>query len=214
VVASIARGVLGDEGAVDWASMQEHSNIRHAISRIIPGYEKIADIDQTKKEFQIDGRTFHQPKFGTANGRAKFFSHPIPELLGGGKTLRLMTVRSEGQFNTVVYEEEDLYRGQERRDIILMNSNDMRERCLEENQPVFVKSETGTYGPVLARAFEIRQGNALVYYPESNVLVPKSLDPKSKTPAFKAIPVTVESATSPANSGSFISTRELLAGHT
>ena len=45
-----------------------------------------------------------------------------------------------------------------------MNSNDMRERCLEENQPVFVKSETGTYGPVLARAFEIRQGNALVYY--------------------------------------------------
>ena len=32
-----------------------------------------------------------------------------------------MTVRSEGQFNTVVYEEEDLYRGQDRRDVILMN---------------------------------------------------------------------------------------------
>ncbi len=32
-----------------------------------------------------------------------------------------MTVRSEGQFNTVVYEEEDIYRGQERRDVILMN---------------------------------------------------------------------------------------------
>ena len=27
-----------------------------------------------------------------------------------------MTLRSEGQFNTVVYEEEDRYRGQERRD--------------------------------------------------------------------------------------------------
>ena len=33
-----------------------------------------------------------------------------------------MTVRSEGQFNTVVYEEEDIYRGQERRDVILMNA--------------------------------------------------------------------------------------------
>ena len=32
-----------------------------------------------------------------------------------------MTVRSEGQFNTVVYEEEDLYRGQTRRDVILLH---------------------------------------------------------------------------------------------
>ncbi len=36
-----------------------------------------------------------------------------------------MTVRSEGQFNTVVYEEEDLYRGQERRDLILMHPEDL-----------------------------------------------------------------------------------------
>ncbi len=32
-----------------------------------------------------------------------------------------MTVRSEGQFNTVVYEDEDIYRGQDRRDVILLN---------------------------------------------------------------------------------------------
>ena len=211
VVASVAKAVLGSEGAVDWGSMLEHSNIRHAISRIIPGYEKLGEIDETKKEFQIEGRTFHQAKFGTASRKARFYPHPIPELQGGGKTLRLMTVRSEGQFNTVVYEEEDLYRGQERRDIVLMNADDMHERGLEENQPVLVKSQTGTYGPVLARAFDIRQGNALVYYPESNVLVPKSLDPKSKTPAFKAIPVLVEPASSPANSGAFVSTQELLA---
>ena len=30
-----------------------------------------------------------------------------------------MTVRSEGQFNTVVYEDYDLYRGVDRRDVIL-----------------------------------------------------------------------------------------------
>ena len=41
------------------------------------------------------------------------------------RQLRLMTVRSEGQFNTVVYEEEDIYRGQERRDVILMNPADI-----------------------------------------------------------------------------------------
>ena len=45
---------------------------------------------------------------------------------GDERQLRLMTVRSEGQFNTVVYEEEDIYRGQERRDVILMNPADMQ----------------------------------------------------------------------------------------
>ena len=29
-----------------------------------------------------------------------------------------MTLRSEGQFNTVVYEDEDVYRGNERRDVV------------------------------------------------------------------------------------------------
>ena len=37
-----------------------------------------------------------------------------------------MTVRSEGQFNTVVYEEEDIYRGQERRDVIMISPEDMQ----------------------------------------------------------------------------------------
>ena len=31
-----------------------------------------------------------------------------------------------------------------------------------------------------------------MYYPEANVLVPTHTDPTSKTPAFKAVPVTVE----------------------
>jgi hypothetical protein len=35
-----------------------------------------------------------------------------------------MTLRSEGQFNTVVYEEEDLYRGNTRRDVVMMAASD------------------------------------------------------------------------------------------
>jgi len=31
-----------------------------------------------------------------------------------------------------------------------------------------------------------------MYFPEANVLVPTTTDPQSKTPAFKAVPVTVE----------------------
>ena len=45
-----------------------------------------------------------------------------------------MTVRSEGQFNTVVYEEEDIYRGQDRRDVILMNRADIDRLGLRVDQ--------------------------------------------------------------------------------
>jgi formylmethanofuran dehydrogenase subunit D len=64
---------------------------------------------------------------------------------------------------------------------------------LTHNQPVTVRSETGSIGPILARRFEsIRPGNALMYYPEANVLVPRHADPQSHTPAFKGVVVEVE----------------------
>ncbi len=57
-----------------------------------------------------------------------------PPLRGEGNQLRLMTVRSEGQFNTVVYEEEDLYRGQDRRDIVLLHPDDLARLGLQPEQ--------------------------------------------------------------------------------
>ncbi len=104
-----------------------------------------------------------------------------------------MTVRSEGQFNTVVYEEHDLYRGQDRRDVILMNPADIERLGLKPDQRVTVRTATGRLDNILARPFaDIRAGNALMYYPEANVLVSRSVDPNSKTPAFKGVVVTVE----------------------
>jgi anaerobic selenocysteine-containing dehydrogenase len=104
-----------------------------------------------------------------------------------------MTVRSEGQFNTVVYEEEDYYRGQERRDVILIHPDDMRRLGLAADERVTVRSSTGSMSGVLARPFErIKAGNALMYYPEANILVPRHADPQSRTPAFKAVAVTIE----------------------
>ncbi len=209
VIAAIAEGVLGSAGPVDWRLMKEHAHIREAIAKIVPGYEAIAGIEQTKREFQIEGRTFHKPSFPTQTGKAMFHATPIPKRREPG-SIKLMTVRSEGQFNTVVYEEEDLYRGQERRDVILMNPRDIKERGLLVDQRVLVKNATGTMGPLLVRSFDIKEGNVLVYYPEANVLVPSLIDPSSKTPAFKAIDVTIEPV--PADlPRTFVSTTQLSA---
>ncbi len=214
IVAEIAQGVFddavgnalrgvprGSAGAspsrptgspIDWTSMQHTGRIREAISKVIPGFEQLATIDRTKEEFQIPGRTFHEPRFATTDGRAMLHVHELPELAGGEQSLRLMTVRSEGQFNTVVYEDEDLYRGQERRDVILLHPDDMQRLGLHDDQRVTVESTTGRLTNILARSFpEIRAGNALMYYPEANVLVPRHADPHSRTPAFKSIVVNV-----------------------
>jgi molybdopterin-dependent oxidoreductase alpha subunit len=180
--------------AINWRSMQDTGRIREAIGAIVPGFEKIADIDRTKEEFQIGGRTFHQAKFPTENGRANLHTHDLPPLYGtGDHELRLMTIRSEGQFNTVVYEDYDLYRGVERRDVILIHPDDVRRLGLDPSMTVTVHGPAGSLRGVRIHAFtEIRPGNAAMYYPEANVLVSRDLDPSSKTPAFKCVIVRVE----------------------
>jgi len=190
-IANLARLVLGEGGPIDWRSLAQHRNIRGTIAAVVPGYEEIGRIDDTKEEFQIGGRTYHRPVFQTPSGRAKLHVVPLPvfgELPG---RLRLMTLRSEGQFNTVVYEEEDTYRNQDRRDVILLNPADIARLGLRVDQRVTVASETGKLRGVLVREFPIRAGNAAMYYPEANVLVPAEADPESRTPAFKHAAVSV-----------------------
>ncbi|MBI5092112.1 MAG: FdhF/YdeP family oxidoreductase [Candidatus Hydrogenedentes bacterium] len=192
IISRIARDVLDGASPVDWTGMEQHGRIREAIAAIVPGYEAIGQVEKTKEEFQIGGRTFRTPKFKTPSGRAKFHSFPVPPLKEiGGNELRLMTIRSEGQFNTVVYEEEDYYRGQERRDVILLNPLDRIRLGLAVDQQVTVRSDTGALRNIRVREIDNRPGNAVMYYPEANVLVPRVLDGASGTPAFKNIMVRV-----------------------
>jgi anaerobic selenocysteine-containing dehydrogenase len=193
IISEIGRRVLGNSTAVDWEEMQKANTIRTWISKVVPGYEEIENIEKTGKEFQVGGRTYHTPKFKTPDGRAKMVSHSLPELTRLNENqLRLMTVRSEGQFNTVVYEDYDLYRHQDRRDVILMHPKDMQRMGLNDDDLVTVSSDTGRMHNILARSFdEIRDGNAMMYYPESNVLVPRTVDPQSRTPMFKNVRITI-----------------------
>jgi anaerobic selenocysteine-containing dehydrogenase len=131
-------------------------------------------------------------RFATPSGKAQFAVHSIPSLACSEQQLRLMTVRSEGQFNTVVYEEEDIYRGPDRRNVILMNREDIQRLGLHVDRRVTVRSATGAMSGILVREHDIRAGNALMYFPEANVLVPATTDPDSKTPAFKCVLVTLE----------------------
>lgn len=191
ILADVARRLLGDDGPVAWSKLTRHCTIRQLIAQAIPGYQGVAAIDETRREFHIPGRLFHEPRFPTPTGKARFRPTPLPSPRGEPNQLRLMTIRSEGQFNTVVYEEEDIYRGQDRRDVILLSRADIDRLGLRVDQRVTVASSAGSMPGILVRAFDIKPGNAAMYYPEANILVPRDVDPQSKTPAFKAVLVTV-----------------------
>ena len=188
--------------ALDWSQMRSTAQIRKAIAQIVPGFEQIADIDRTKQEFQIGGRTFHTAQFATPDGRARLHVHDLPDLAGAeADEIRVMTIRSEGQFNTVVYEDDDIYRGIEGRDVILLHPDDLRRLRLEGGRRVTIHGPAGSMSNIRATEFpKIKPGNAAMYYPECNILVNRTLDPKSKTPAFKCVIVRIVPQTSPGTS--------------
>lgn len=197
ILAELGRRLFPDDARLDWNALQSHAAIRELIADLIPDYQALRDIDSSRKEFHVPGRAIRNYKFPTKSGKARFHVATPPEVVPRNSEpsagdLKLMTLRSEGQFNSVVYDEEDLYRGQERRDVILMNPADLKRLNLQPDQRVRVRSDVGEMRYILARPYEIREGNAAMYYPEANVLIPHRVDPLSKTPAFKSIDIRVE----------------------
>ena len=188
-----AVGVNNGLQTIDWRSMRNTGRIRESIAAIVPGFDKIKELDRTKEEFQIAGRTIHEARFPTPDGRAVLHTHALPDLYGSAPgELRLMTIRSEGQFNTVVYEDYDLYRGVADRRVILMHPDDIETLGLEESKAVTVHGPAGSMNGIRIHSFpQIKPGNAAMYYPECNVLVSRQLDPASKTPAFKCVIITL-----------------------
>ncbi|HET7706823.1 MAG TPA: FdhF/YdeP family oxidoreductase [Thermoanaerobaculia bacterium] len=190
VLASLAERIL-PPGRFDWRRLRSHAALREEIARVVPGFEAMGGIDRSKEEFQIGGRTFHEAKFKTADGKAHFAVTALPDSAPAPGGFKLMTIRSEGQFNTVVYDEDDVYRGAKSRDVVLISQADADALGVVEDEKVVVKSEAGQMTARISIA-EIRPRNLAMYYPEANALVPRRLDPRSKTPAFKSVEVRLE----------------------
>ncbi len=190
ILGQIGKRVLPNS-PIDFTAFSGHARLRDAIAAIVPGLEELADIDVAKREFDIRNRVMHVPSFGTPDGRAHFVTTPIPAADDG--RLMLASVRSEGQFNSIIYEETDSYRGKAGRLAVFLNAKDMAARQLSEGQKVRVTSDAGVMEGV-ATSYDLPRGSVLAYYPEANVLVGTAVDPRSKTPAFKSVPVEVVAA--------------------
>jgi anaerobic selenocysteine-containing dehydrogenase len=200
IISSIAAAVI-DQGTLDFREFKRHDSIRKAIAKLIPGFAALADIDETKAEFHIEGRYLAKPRFATKSGKAKFcipsqtsWNTKTNQATENINQLTLTSVRSEGQFNTIIYSEEDIYRRQSHRQVLFINAEDLEKLGLKDQDKVDVSNATGTMRNLSIALYDIKPGNVMCYFPEANILVPQSVDKRSRTPSFKSISVSIKKA--------------------
>ncbi len=113
--------------------------------------------------------------------------------------LRMMTLRSNDQFNTTVYGYNDRFRGiKGTRMVVLMNDDDISRLGLAAGDIVTLATETDRdsvrreLGGLRVVPYNIPPGCIGTYYPEANNLVPVwHYAESSKVPASKSVPVTI-----------------------
>lgn len=202
IVAELARATLAPNPRVHWDTWaNDYSTIRDAIEQTYPEQFR----DYNRRMWQPGG--FHRPNparervWKTATGKANFIVPPALVATGfddASDRFRLMTMRSNDQFNTTVYGYDDRFRGIDgTREVVLMNRDDIARLGLHDGQVVKLVSDAGDGAmrevPGLrVVAYDIPRGCVGGYYPECNPLIPLSHHAKfSKTPAAKSVPVRI-----------------------
>jgi len=204
IVAGIAKATLDPNPRVDWdAWVGDYARVRDAIEETYPDiFEDFNARMWTPGGFRKPVGAAHRV-FDTGSKRAEF---TVPEALpgdpdmdAGPPALRLFTIRSDGQFNTTIYHEDDRFRGvYGSRMVLFMSRPDMARFGLEQGDSVALRtpSDDGIERRVEGLAvvpYDVPEGCIAGYYPELNPLIPLWHHAKeSKVPAAKAIDVLLE----------------------
>ncbi len=204
IVAELAKATLPPIPQLDWdAWVGDYRLIRAAIAESYP-----ADFhDFEARMWQPGG--FHRVLkardriWATKTGRANIITPrgldedlDMPET--GHDVLRMITLRSNDQFNTTVYGYDDRFRGiKGTRMVVLMHRDDIARLNLAEGEDVTIATSSSDNFRREMRGFrvtpyDIPVGCVGTYYPEANSLIPVwHYAEGSKTPAAKSVPVTL-----------------------
>ncbi|PXA85793.1 formate dehydrogenase [Nostoc sp. 3335mG] len=206
IVASIARRILPPNPRVGWeAWVADYSTIRDAIEETYPAIFK--DFNQrlfTPGGFW-KGNKAAERIWETPSRKAEFLAPTDISATGFGEAAgryRLMTLRSNDQFNTTIYGYHDRFRGiKGTRDVLLMHEADIADAGLCEGQVVALESdaEDGVHrrrDGLIVTPYDIPRGCLGAYYPEANVLMPvEHHAEESHVPAAKSVPVRIAATT-------------------
>lgn len=199
IIAELARAVLPENPRVPWQEWKsDYARIRDSIEKTWPDIFR----DFNKRFDQPGGFARPSPArervWKTPSGKAQFRLPQDIRAVENDDVLTLMTLRSDNQFNTTIYRDDDHYRGiHGTRRVLLMNGADIARLGLRTGQTVRVV--TAIDEDVLREVagltiveYDIPPGCVAGYYPECNPLVPLSHHAAgSMVPAYKSIPVRI-----------------------
>lgn len=205
ILCGLAKALFRDKpdkkDVVDWQSLEDNYDvIRDHIEAVIPGFK---DYNRRVREpggFYLPHAVRDSQHFKTVTDKGRFFANPIPEINLEPNQLLLTSIRSHDQFNTTIYGLHDRYRGiSNGRRVIFMNEEDIKEHGFAEGQWIDITSHfqgaNRTAPKFMVVKYDIPRRCAAAYYPETNVLNPiGEAVPKSNTPAYKTMIVTLAPA--------------------
>jgi molybdopterin-dependent oxidoreductase alpha subunit len=203
IVAGIASALLPPNPAVPWnAWVGDYALIRDEIAKVFPDFfarfnDRLAEEPQGFwKGNKAAGREFDTP-----SGRAEFLVPQEMNATGFTETdgrYRLLTLRSNDQFNTTIYGYSDRFRGiNGTRQVVLMNRDDIARAGLVAGQKVTLASDAQDnhdrrVRDLIVVEYNVPPGCIAAYYPECNPLIPLAHHAEeSHVPAAKSVPVRI-----------------------
>lgn len=202
IVAGMAKATLDPNPKVDWDGWTgDYAKIRKLIEATYP--EEFHDFEErmfTPGGF-YRGNSARERVWKTESGKAEF---TVPRSLSGTAIddapgrYRLVTLRSNDQFNTTIYGYDDRFRGiSGTRDVLMMNPAEIAKAGLHKGQVVTLIGDAPDgvdrrVAGLKVVPFDLPDGCVAGYYPELNPLIPIGWhDHASQTPAAKAVPVRI-----------------------
>lgn len=206
IVAGMAMATLPPNPKVRWQEWTgDYALVRDLIAETY--HEQFHDMNARMFEPGgfYRGNSARERVWKTESGKAQFTA---PEMLAATDVedaegrYRLVTVRSNDQFNTTIYGYSDRLRGIEgKRDVLLISPDDIESAGLRAGQRVALVGDAGDghvrrIEQLEIVPFDLPAGTIVGYYPELNPLISiDHHDRTSKTPASKAVPVRIEATT-------------------
>jgi molybdopterin-dependent oxidoreductase alpha subunit len=202
IVAGIAKAVLEPNPNVPWDEwVDDYGLVRTAIENTYP--DKFSNFNErlfTPGGFWKGNPASHR-QWETESGKAEF---NVPRALNAAGfadaegRFRLVTLRSNDQFNTTIYGYDDRFRGiSGTRMVAMMNRGDLARMGLKGGDIIALESDAEDQTDrvvegLMVVEYDIPAGCIAGYYPELNYLIPvehHALD--SHVPAAKSVPVRI-----------------------
>lgn len=203
IVAQMAKATIGADARADWDGwVADYSTIRDAMEVTWP--ETFARFNERIENPGGFPRSIpaRERIWKTENGRANFRTpralHASFDSGDDDTILRLITLRSNDQFNTTIYGYRDRFRGiYGTRMVVLISQADISRFGLEKGDVVSLTAvaDDGIHRRMdgfTVLPYDIPKGCIGAYYPEANALIPLYQHAEgSHTPAAKSVPVRI-----------------------